>query len=686
LLLEFLKPKITVTIFFVQVAVKSRALNAEAPVGRGVFTNNSKSESNSKRVAYLHNIITMDFQQPSLSSRKRGRATTPTHGGRSLLSSSAREGVGEHGGASGGGSTAVGGGGGVGSRLSSESTDDAIRAQQLRDKNQRIKALNSLLRLSTSHETNYALSGDSVLRELLNIAIYDCLSWPKGTVLLSSSSSSSRMSSDCSCNKQTSLQKSIVSDSDDETRSTNTITPVFTSSTAWIKPPTEHMEAWSQHCRVMLGGAGKRGEDCIFTTESSTPLVTIIMTREKFRILDAIVAILRNLSFVGANHRMLAYTPDVLALLVGCLYDDGTNEACCTGGDGLEDYNSASSNMPVNAMQTLIHLSSYLDVSGQKLLADKLFYSLSIAKDGPLVPTHASGAFGQAVGGSWGFGGMWLARRLDTKEDVVADVTKEFLLTMTADYLVGIWSLFSALAWILTNPLSPRPVLLMAVDLLQEFINHARIGVVGSVDLSENEDEIPPMRAILVNMPDAMLTRLVDFLYVPRLGPDALEYLDPVTNVVTRVTTLRLLMGYDATIDTDIRDRALEVLVPLLELDSPRMAARLGTERTNTKKASRACDGQKQVGAVISESINNFKPRMRLLDAIVPILKSSAGRNDAPLLASQLLRELSKAKENRVGLLCIQERLVELASNDNQRVSSVVWNHLYGSEGESETE
>jgi hypothetical protein len=621
------------------------------------------------------------MEQPSSlsSSRKRGRATTPTPGGAvgptSLLS---RGGGGEHGGG-------AGGGGAGGGRLSGESTDDAIRAQQLRDKHQRIKALNSLLRLSTSHETNYALSGDSVLRELLNIAIYDCLSWPKGVVLLSSASSSS------GSNQQTSLQKQqtiiVGSDGDSDDDDAGTIsTPVFSSSTAWFKPPTEHMEAWSQHCRVMLGGAGKRGEDCIFTIASSSsqtggPLAST-MTREKFRILDAIVAILRNLSFVGANHRMLAYTPDVLALLVGCLYDDGTNEACCGScGDGIEDYN-ATSNLAVNAMQTLIHLSSYLDVSGQKLLADKLFYSPSIAKDGPLVPSHASGAFGQGAGGSWGFGGMWLARRLDTKEDVVADVTKEFLLTMTADYLVGIWSFFSALAWILTNPLSPRPVLLMAVDLIQELINHARIGVVGSVDLSEYEDEIPTIRAILVNMPDAMVTRLVDFLYVPRLGPDALEYLDPVTNVVTRVTTLRLLMGYDATIDTDMRDRALELLVPLMELDSPRMAVRLGTERTSTKKASssssaKASDGQKQAGAVNNESFNNFKPRMRLLDAIVPILKSSAGRNEASLLASQLLRELSKAKENRVGLLTIQERLVELASNDNQRVSSVVWNHLY---------
>ena len=73
----------------------------------------------------------------------------------------------------------------------------------------------------------------------------------------------------------------------------------------------------------------------------------------------------------------------------------------------------------------------------------------------------------------------------------------------------------------------------------------------------------------------------------------------------------------------------------------------------------------------------DYKPRMRLFDAIVPILKATTGRVDAPQLATQLLRELSKAKETRMGFACIQERLVELASNEDQRVSYLVWNHVW---------
>jgi hypothetical protein len=121
---------------------------------------------------------------------------------------------------------------------------------------------------------------------------------------------------------------------------------------------------------------------------------------------------------------------------------------------------------------------------------------------------------------------------------------------------------------------------------------------------------------------------------------------------VTRVTTLKLLVGYDATVDTDVRDRALDVLVPLLELDSPRMAARLGFDPVTGRA------------------------RTRLLDALVPILTTAVGRNEASMLASQLFRELGKAEENKEGLQYVQERLVELASRD-ARVSTLVWNHLY---------
>lgn len=121
--------------------------------------------------------------------------------------------------------------------------------------------------------------------------------------------------------------------------------------------------------------------------------------------------------------------------------------------------------------------------------------------------------------------------------------------------------------------------------------------------------------------------------------------------MVTRVTTLKLLMGYNATIDADARDRALDVLVPLLELDSPRLAARLGRNIA-------------------------FGIRTRLYDALIPILTTTVGRNEASVLATQLFRELAQAAENKLGLQYMQSRMVELASRD-ARVSLLVWKDLY---------
>jgi hypothetical protein len=469
---------------------------------------------------------------------------------------------------------------------------DLAFASQLREPKQRNVALNELLRLSFTHEKNYSLSSDAILKELVKIAVYDCLEWKE------------------------------EEGSDD--------TPVFSSHEAWITPPTPRRQAWARHFKKQLG------------------IRRNLMDAAKLKTLEVILVILRNLSFVAANLRMLVYSPDVIALLVGCLYEGTENSL---GGEEMSSTNNTS--LCFSAIHTLLHLAPYLDVTGQRLLSDRLFYKPS-SVDGPKVPDASS--FGQAVGGHWGFGGLWLAKRLDTKEDVIANCQREFVLSLTADYLVSVWSIFSALHQVLVNCKSPRCVILMALDLLQELINHARVGVVGTVQEVAKDEIIPTIRTVLVHMPDGILERLIDLLHVARLGPDSLDYVDPVHNIVTRVTTLKLLTGYDATVDTDVRDRALDVLVPLLELDSPRMASRIGGQRQNS-------------------TMLRLGPR--LLDSVVPILTTRVGRNEASMLACQLLRELVQAKENKTICMYLQERLVDLAGRGDTRVSQLVWNHLF---------
>jgi hypothetical protein len=147
---------------------------------------------------------------------------------------------------------------------------DQARAAQLRYPIQRNATLNDLLKLSASHESNYSSSGDATLKELANIAIFDCLEWQKPLL---------------SCDNET---------------------PVFRSYRSWLKAPTFPAGVWTKHCQKKLGSS--RGA----------------FNLEQLKTLEVVLVILRNLSFVGANLRLLAYSPDIVAVLVGCVYEGET--------------------------------------------------------------------------------------------------------------------------------------------------------------------------------------------------------------------------------------------------------------------------------------------------------------------------------------------------------------------------
>jgi hypothetical protein len=464
----------------------------------------------------------------------------------------------------------------------------------------RIEALNELLRITVSHEINFALDGDDLLQALASI-FYEIIGWEEH-------------------------RNERPSKKDDENNDDNNVE--FSAKLAWRKHLTPQTAKWADYCRTNLSKSN--------------------LSVNELKTLEVILIILRNLSFVSANLRLMAYSNAILSILVGSLYEPSSKLV-----GALENNNNNATVLAHNALSVLTNLAPFLDVTGQKLVCDKLFLKSSSPSappdEGVKLPNPTT--FGQATDGRWGFGSVVLAKNLDTKEDFVQDVPQELLLHLTQDYLVQAWSIFPALGKVLMDTTAPRIVTMMAVELLQEFINQARVGVVGSVVDQEDSDEIPNLRAILVYLPDAMLRRLTDFLYIPRLSSDSLEYNDPVVNIVTRVTPLKLLAGYDSTIDTDIRDRTLDVLVPLLELDSPSMAKRLGTKSNGL--------------------VNN-----RIFDAVVPILATKSGRNEAPLLAIQLLRELAKADQNKNGLMYIQERVIAIASSD-ARVAHLALNHLY---------
>jgi hypothetical protein len=305
---------------------------------------------------------------------------------------------------------------------------------------------------------------------------------------------------------------------------------------------------------------------------------------------------------------------------------------------GTSDDTAVNNNLAAiatHAMHALVNLANYLDVTGQKLLCDKLFLVEGTSEDAPLIPDGST--FGQVADGKFGFGSILLAKRLDTKEDFVADMSIEMILDLTGPYLFSVWSVFPAVNKVFTDTTSPRSLILMAEEFLQEFLAHTRTGVLAHLD--DQGKPVPDARTIMINTPSTILQRLVDLLYVPRLVWESLEYVDPTICTVTRVNTLRLLLGYDATVDTDVRDRALDVLVPLMELDSPRMAERLGIGK-------------------------NHKVQIRLFDALMPILTTRAGRTEAPNLAISMLKELSKGEMTRLASIYVRERMVALAATE----------------------
>lgn len=437
-----------------------------------------------------------------------------------------------------------------------------VLATQLEDPKTRNEALETLLKLSSSADLNYSLGeedGDAVLQALVNIIYKECL------------------------------------DYDTHVKNTSHFTlendkPLFDPQQTWKQPPTKERQAWIQHSSQILAKGHYQP-----------------------KLLQTVLVILRNLSFVSSNIVLMRNNTDVMGILMACLYESHDANIPQHGTDYEAGYNLA-----LHALFTLLNLIQQphlLDVTGQQQVCNALFLNNTTSLE------------------KLGWGGLHLAKKFNTKEDVV-DVSTNTVLELASSHLIQVWSLFSALNHVLTNPTSPRSLVMLALDVLKECLD--QVGGVVAIDVVE---EIPSMAVILRELPDGIIERCLDCLWIPRLGSDALDYVNPLCNMVARVSALKLKMGYDATVDTDLRDRSLDVLVPWLSLDEKVLAAKLGL----TKK------GQVQT---------------RFYDAVVPILTTRVGRNDAPLLATQLLKYMASSSENKQGMLYIQDRVLELASRD----------------------
>lgn len=405
-------------------------------------------------------------------------------------------------------------------------------------------------------------------------------------------------------------------------------------------------QKWAQHCQEKLASP---------LASSSDPKHLIDLDTDG-RILDAIVAILRNLSFVAQNLRLMAYTPQVTRILTGALfYKSGARSGDDRSGEDGSSSSSNSTNMCVNAIHTLLNLAPLIDITGRQYFIDRSFLESDAKEISCTIPDQQEGgdsdrlpSYGMAS--FLGFGGMKLAKQYDSKAETLdASVPSSAILAVSGSLVQAYLAIFPALATIL-NPNGCRSMSTSSSS------GWHRSSVQATLELFTALMEYPDNNGIFANVPVEMLHHLTDLLFIPRLGPDAMDYTDPLSNTVVRVMALKF-MRYDATIDTDVRDRACEVLASLTELSDHSKVA-LGMSQYKSEMEN------EQEGTSVAETASSRRMNVRLYDSLMSMLASSSNKSDGSEVAMRLLSNLAAVPQNRTGMLYVERKLLSLAGKD----------------------
>ena len=421
----------------------------------------------------------------------------------------------------------------------------------------------------------------------------------------------------------------------------------------------KHMR-WRQFCRAKLASP---------LSSSSDPNLFIDRQTEA-PILDMILAILRNLSFVAQNLRFMVHSENAIRVLTGSLY----YRCFSISGDDGHSF-SHHSNICVYAIQTLTNMAPLIDVTGRQLFIDRVFLESNEKEITSTVPCQAPSAGSDkeiptyGIASLLGFGGMHLAKQYDTRAETIDAISDDMVWSMAGvgSHVQTTLAIFPALAAVMDpNDITTvttsaagwhRPSLQSMLDLL--------------IALVENTDN----KSIFANVPDILLRQLTEMLYLQRLGPESLDYIDPINHPVVRVIPLKLTSGYDAFIDADIRDRACELLVKLTEL-SPGVRRRLGMA-----VAIRGMSHQEPIQSSSSKAqpgtnSSSHRINVRLFDSIISMISTSSGRSDAGSLASQLLANMATVPENRAGILYCERKLISVSAMSSD-VANVACNSIF---------
>ena len=130
-------------------------------------------------------------------------------------------------------------------------------------------------------------------------------------------------------------------------------------------------------------------------------------------------------------------------------------------------------------------------------------------------------------------------------------------------------------------------------------------------------------------------------------------------------------MGYDATIDSDMRDRSCDLLIRITDLDTG-LKRRLGmassmsgmARRKNDESTTPTSSSLISKSILSDESLSSRRMNVRLYDSLLPMISSVSLKGDAGAAAVRLLSNLAQVPENKAGVLYVERKLIRKAGSD----------------------
>lgn len=517
---------------------------------------------------------------------------------------------------------------------------------QSMDPNDVISALNTLLRLSADHDLNYALGkgGHKVIQALVDL-FDETIDWTHGDA---------HFEKEEEIPGDTSNQKDLEPSSE---------TWEFTASPSQLgSKPLEEERDWATFCSIRFAPSTLNTSMTPSHIIPSNILSENPLDKDAIKILEIILMILRNLSYVAQNVRYMTQTVGVLRLLTGSLYFRNFITGKTERGPKSEREESGElgtgnsyNNICLHAIQTFHNLAPLIDATGRKVFRDLHLLDGSMDMSDHIKSNRAADSVDvktvvrhedYARVHKFGLGGMYLAKRFDVRDESLSKIPNVAIRSVVGKYIRATLNIFPALVGTLFVTTS-RSVVVATLELMKELIDNA-----------DNQN-------VFVCISDLVLYQLTRLLWIPRLGPDSLEYVCPLINMVTRVSALKLLGEYDSAVDYELRDRSLELLVKLTGLNTDLK------ERVGQKIMTATTE---DFGINIVKTVGGTNPR--LYEALVPALMTKVGRDATPQLAATLLSNLAMVSKNQTGLLYAQRKILRAAVNADPNVAKILYNSV----------